>query len=91
MYRLQHCRQLIQAARLDRAAHSGNLRRCAMTHRIDQRQGRLAFREVIPHVFADDCMIATVIQYIVNQLKSRTQVSAVTGDSRFRLSIRPAQ
>ena len=49
----------------------------AVSHQVNQWQGRFAFCQIVADVFADFFGFARVVQYIVNDLESRTDVHTV--------------
>ena len=49
----------------------------AVSHQVNQWQGRFAFCQIVADVFADFFGFARIVQYIVNDLESRTDVHAV--------------
>ena len=46
---------------------------------MNKRQGHLALGEIIANIFTDRTHIALIIQYIINYLKSHTQMPAIIG------------
>ena len=49
----------------------------AVLHRVDERQRRLAFGEIVADVLADHGVVARVVEHVVDQLKSGAQMRAV--------------
>src|SRR5690606_39435692 len=70
-------RQVLCAACLDRLADHVPLGRAAVRHRIDQRQRRLPFRELVADVLAELLGRRGVIERVVEPLERLAEVAAV--------------
>ena len=66
--------EVFQAAFLNRLAHQGGLLGGAFAHGVDQRQGWLAFGQVVADVLAQGRGVATVIEQVVDQLEGDAEV-----------------
>jgi hypothetical protein len=61
--------QVFDPAFLDRLTHQCSLFRRAFAHGVDQRQGRLAFGQIVTDVLAQGFRVALVVQQVVDQLE----------------------
>ena len=71
--------ELVEAALENGVADHGCLLWRALAHGMNQRQRGLALCQIVADIFPQLASIAGVIQNIINQLESDTQMAAVGG------------
>src|SRR5947208_8865112 len=74
--RRHHRFELLEPALLDRAADGRALCFAAALQRVDQRQGRFAFGQVVTEVLAALLRVGAVVEHVIDQLVRGAEVAA---------------
>ncbi|HRF73372.1 MAG TPA: hypothetical protein PL117_11405 [Accumulibacter sp.] len=77
----QHLGKVVPPTGLYGPPHASRLLRIAIAEDENQRQRRLAFRQVVTEMLAGLQLRARVIEHVIDQLKCGPQVQAVSGHS----------
>ena len=75
--RRDHFRERIDITHLDDRAEAFTRRMVGVLHRMNERQGHLAFGQVIAKIFTECRGIGGVIQHVIGNLECVTKIQAV--------------